>query len=58
MTASIPGLGSVPDIPFSVSPGIPMYITHIEDDTYITFSLRDRYNNIAPVTLPGTLETG
>lgn len=58
VTASIPGLGSIPDILFTVNPGKPMYISHIEDETYITFSLRDRYNNIAPVTLPGTLETG
>lgn len=35
-----------------------MYISHIEDDTYMTFSLRDRYDNIVPVSLPGTLELG
>lgn len=54
--ATIPGIGSVPDIAFSVNPGKSLYISHVEDDTYMTFSLRDRYDNIVPETLPGTLE--
>ncbi|MFZ2255904.1 MAG: hypothetical protein WAW59_02235 [Patescibacteria group bacterium] len=45
-------MGSVPDIIFSVNPGKPMYISHVEDEINMVFSLRDRYNNIVPVTLP------
>ena len=58
VTAVIPGLGSIPDIGFSVNPGTPMYISHRETDTSLIFSLRDRYNNIVPATLSGTLEAG
>jgi hypothetical protein len=33
-----------------------MYISHVSDDTSITFSLRDRYDNISSFSsLPGTI---
>lgn len=35
-----------------------MYITHTEDDDSMTFSIRDRYDNIVPTTLTGTIELG
>lgn len=34
-----------------------MYITHTLTDENVVFSLRDRYNNIVPVSLPGVLQS-
>lgn len=56
LSISIPGIGTLSDIVFSLLPWVPMYISHISDDTSITFSLRDRYDNISSFsTLPGTI---
>ncbi len=53
---AIPWIGPVPDIDFSVDPWSPLYIAHIEDTDSMHFSLQDRYGNIVPTTLSGTLE--
>ena len=56
LSIDVPGIGSVTDIPFSLLPGNPLYISHTKDETNIIFSLRDRYGNIATLsTLMGTI---
>ncbi len=51
----IPGIGTVPDMMFTVFPGDPLYIDHIQDNKSIIFSLRDRYGNSTSSTLSGSL---
>lgn len=46
LTIDIPGAGSLSNIRFSLLPGDPLYVSHIQENESIIFSLRDRYNNI------------
>ena len=48
-------MGKISDIPFTIDPGVPMYMTPSITDSAFSFTLRDRYGNISPKDLPGKL---
>jgi hypothetical protein len=56
ISISIPGVGSLSDMVFSLLPGDPLSISHRVDTDRIIFSLRDRYDNLASLaSLTGSL---
>jgi hypothetical protein len=55
LTLDIPGIGTITNTTFSVTAGVPMYMTPDLSDTTFSFTLRDRYGNIAPRNIQGLL---
>lgn len=55
ITASIPWVPQSTPITLTLEPWDPLYITHETSSGVVMFSLRDRYTNISPASLTGTL---
>jgi hypothetical protein len=45
ISATVPGIWDIKDIPFTLDPGPSMYMTHRELDNTLEFNLRDRFWN-------------
>ncbi len=55
LSISVPGIGTVPDIVFSVRPGIPLSVTHAINDKEVLWKLVDRYGNATRANMTGSI---
>ncbi len=55
LSITVPGIGTVPDIIFSVRPGIPLSIAHSITDQQVNWKLLDRYGNATRANMTGSI---